>query len=125
MYCITQKMKKVKFDLKTWSKSTFGNFKHKLERNAEKLLNVEQKLVTQPNNACLNNWHYRLLKRHEKIDLFNQKYWGRLARKEWVVNGDRHSRYFYQVIKARKSRSAIIKIKDSSGVWVDDAVTVQ
>ena len=103
MYCITQKIKKVKFDLKTWSKSTFGNFKHKLERNANKLLEVEQKLVTQPNNARLNNRHYRLIRQREKMHLFNQKYWGRLARKKGLVTGDRNSRYFHQVMKARKS----------------------
>ncbi|KAJ8421998.1 hypothetical protein Cgig2_005508 [Carnegiea gigantea] len=57
MYCITQKLKKIKLDLKTWSKSTFGNFRHKLERNAAKLLHAEQKLVTQPNRPRLNNWH--------------------------------------------------------------------
>ncbi|KAJ8448425.1 LOW QUALITY PROTEIN: hypothetical protein Cgig2_022053 [Carnegiea gigantea] len=39
------KLKKVKLELKSWSKSTFGNFKHKLQRNANKLLHVEQKLV--------------------------------------------------------------------------------
>ena len=55
MYRITQKLKKVKLDLKMWSKSTFGNFKQKLERNAEKLLHVEQKLVAQPNSVHLNN----------------------------------------------------------------------
>ena len=45
MYQLAQKLKKIKLDLKTCSKSTFGNFKHKLERNAKKLLQVETKLV--------------------------------------------------------------------------------
>jgi len=81
----------VKLDLKTWSKSTFGNLKQKFERNADKLLYVEQKLVAQPNSVCLNNWHYRLLKQREKMHLFNQTYWERLARKDWLVNRDRNS----------------------------------
>ena len=98
MYQIAHKLKKTELDLKSWSKSMFGNFRHKLERNGDKLLEVEQKLVLQPHNARLNNWHYRLIKQREKLHLFNQKFWGTLARKEWLVNGDRHSRYFHQTM---------------------------
>jgi len=74
MYRVVQKLKKTKIDLKTWSKCTFGNFMHKLERNGEKLLEVEHKLTLQPHSARLNNWHYRLIKQREKMHLFNQKY---------------------------------------------------
>ena len=54
------------------------------------------------------------------MHLFNQKYWGKMARKEWLVNGDRNSRFFHQSMKTRKTRSRIVKLKDSSGVWVED-----
>jgi len=40
MYRVTQRLKKIKLDLKTWSKTTFGNFKHKLGKDADKLLHV-------------------------------------------------------------------------------------
>jgi len=73
----------------------------------------------------MNNWHYRLIKQREKMHLFNQKYWGNLARKDWLVNGDRHCHYFHQTMRTRKSRSKIIKIKDASGVWIDEASQVQ
>jgi len=79
MYRVASKFKKLKLDLKVWSKSTFGNFKNKLERNGQQLLVVKGKLISQPNNARLNNWHYRLIKHREKMHLFNQKYWGKLA----------------------------------------------
>jgi len=59
------------------------------------------------------------------MHLFNQKYWGKLARKEWLVNGDRHSRYFHQTMKVRKSRGRIFKIKDESGVWLEEAPRIQ
>ena len=121
MYRVVQKLKKIKLDLKSWSKDTFGNFKSKLERNGKKLLVLETKLVQNPNNARLNNWHYRLIKQREKMHLFNQKYWGRLARKEWLVNGDRHSPFFHQTMKAKKTISKIMKLKDTLGVWVDES----
>jgi len=41
------------------------------------------------------------------------------------VNGDRHSRYFHQTMKARKTRGRIFKSKDASGVWLEDATRIQ
>ena len=125
MYRLTQRLKKVKLDLKSRSKATFGNFKTKLERNTDKLLYVEEKLIQSPNSARLNNWHYRLIKQREKMHIFNQKYWGKMARKEWLVNGDRNSHFFHQTIKTRKTRSRIVKLKDNSGVWVEEPVQIE
>ncbi|KAJ8419810.1 LOW QUALITY PROTEIN: hypothetical protein Cgig2_003195 [Carnegiea gigantea] len=110
LLCIIQKLKKTKLDLKSCSKRTFGNFKHKLERNTEQLLHVEAKLVHEPNSVRFNNWHYKL---------------GRFTRKDWLVNGDRNSRYFYQSMKARKTRSKITKVKDNLGVWVNESAQAE
>ena len=66
MFRLAQKLKRLKLDLKSWSKRTFENFKHKLERNAESLLRIEQRLVLQPHSARLNNWHFRLVKSGKK-----------------------------------------------------------
>jgi len=59
------------------------------------------------------------------MHLLNQKYWGKLARKEWLVNGDRNSCFCHQSMKARKPRSSIVKINDSSGVCVDSPTQIQ
>jgi len=67
MYRVTHKLKKIKLDPKSWSKNTFGNLKNKVERNTDKLLQVESKLVQNPNSTRLN--------------LFNQKYWGKMKKK--------------------------------------------
>ena len=123
--CRVARTDEAQLNLKVWSRSMFGNFKNKLEGNAQQLLRVEGKLISQPNNARLNNWHYRLIKQRKKMYLFNQKYWGKLARKDWLVHRDRNSRYFHQSMKSRKSCHRIIKIKDSSGIWIDDSVQIQ
>jgi len=52
--------------------------------------------------------------------LFNQTYWGKLARREWLVNGDRNSRFFQQSANARRKRKLVMKIKDDCAVWIDD-----
>jgi len=44
--------------------------------------------------------------------LFNQKYWGKMARKELLINGDRYSHFFHQSMKTRKTRTKILELKD-------------
>jgi len=57
--------------------------------------------------------------------LFNQKYWEKLANKDWLVNGDRHSPFVHQTMKARKTRSKFMKLKDTLGVWVDESSQIE
>jgi len=51
MYRITQRLKKIKHNLKSWSKATFRSFKNKLERNMDRLLHVEEKIIQSPNSG--------------------------------------------------------------------------
>jgi len=62
----------------------------------------------------------RLLKQREKLLLFNQKYWGKLAWKEWLVNGDRNSKYFQNKATARWKRKLVVKIKYDFRIYVDE-----
>jgi len=94
MFQLSQKLKGLKLAIKPWAKSTFGNFQDKLHRNLDKINYVEGQLIDDPMNSRLNDWPNRLIKQREKMLLFNQKFWGRLARKDWLVNGDRNSTYF-------------------------------
>ena len=48
-----------------------------------------------------------------------------MAQKDWLVDGDRHSRYFHRTMKARKSRGKIFKIKDALGVWIEEGHRIQ
>ena len=74
----------------------------------DKINYVEEKLLENPMNIRMNNWLHRLIKQQEKLLMFNQKYWGRLARKEWLIKGDRNSSFFERsatsVEKNRKLR---------------------
>ena len=52
--------------------------------------------------------------------LFNQKYRGRLARKDWLVKGDSNSSYFQRRANIRRKKQEITKIKDDAGIWIDE-----
>ena len=83
LYKLVRKLKIVKFELKDRAKKSIGNPYDELSKNAQKLAYVEERLMVNPNSYRFNSWLNRLLKQREKLLLFNQKYWGKLARREW------------------------------------------
>ena len=66
-----------------------------------------------------------MIKQREKLLLFNQSYWGQFARKQWLINGDRNSKFFHQSVSARKRRFNIIRIKDETGVWLNEFESIK
>ena len=94
MFKFVQKLKRIKNEVKTWAKTHFGNFQEKLKKNTQTIEYVEEQLIQNPASLRLNSWLLRLLKQREKMILFNQKYWGKLQRKEWLINGDRNTTFF-------------------------------
>ena len=52
--------------------------------------------------------------------LFNQKYQRKLARKEWLVNGDRNSKFFQNNANSKRKRKIVMKLLDDCGIWIED-----
>jgi len=94
MFQFSQKLKGLKIAIKLWAKCTFGNFQDKLRCNLDKINYVEGQLIDDLMNRRLNDWLSQLIKQREKVLLFNKEFWGRFARKDWLVNGDWNSTYF-------------------------------
>jgi len=94
MFRIMRKLKSVKYEVKDWPKKHIGNAHDKLAKTAQKIDFVEQRLLSNPNSHIFNSWMQHLLKQREKLLLFNQKYWDKMAQKEWLANCDRNSEFF-------------------------------
>jgi len=116
MFVLAQKLKGLKQHLKEWAHTSLCNNHQQLSTNTQKIQRVEAQLINQPDSYRLNSWLKRLLIQREKLMLFNQKYWDKLKHKEWLVDGDRNSSYFHQLVKNRRKRNAVLKLRDESGV---------
>jgi len=79
----------LKHEIKGWSKNQFGNLHTKLAHNPKQIEYVEDKLLSSLDSFHLTTWMTCLLKQREKMMLFNQKYWGKFRRKQWLIHGDR------------------------------------
>ena len=99
MFVLTQKLKWLKQHLKEWAHTSLRNNHQRVSTITQKIQLVEAQLINQSDSHRLNSWLKRLLVQREKLMLFNQKYWDRLKRKKWLVDGDRNSSYFQQIVK--------------------------
>ena len=88
-------------------------------------INRLNKLINNPNINRLNSWHYRLLRQREKLMPFNQCYLEKYAAKEWLINGDMNSRFFYQSVSAKQRKTMIFNLKDESRVWITEASLIR
>jgi len=125
MFRFLRKLRSIKNELKSWKKAKFTHFRHQVDKNTTQLQIVESKLITDPQSPRLNAWHLRLLKQREQLLLFNKRYWGTLARKKWLVDGDRATRYFHQSAQKKKHKCSILRIKDPSGIWIEEPHAVR
>lgn len=117
MYC--KKLSKIKVALKDWHFKKYGNIQHKLQLNHTKLLNVESQFQVNPFNFHVEQHLQRLLLQRERLLTFGQKYWGQYARKSWLTQGDRSSRFFHDKMSARKRKSQIFCLQNADDQWVD------
>jgi len=120
MFNFAKKLKTIKHKVKGWSKTHFGNLHDKLAKNTQKINYIEDKLLSNLESFWLNSWLTRLLKQREKMMLFNQKYWGKLRQKEWLVSGDRNTTFSQHKVNTRRKRKLVIKLRDDCGLWIDD-----
>lgn len=94
MFQLVKKLKNIKYELKVWAKNQFGNFQDKVTKSEQKIMYVEGKLIQSPSSFLYSSWMNRLLKQREKLLMFNQNYWGKFRRKDWLTKGDRNTKFF-------------------------------
>ena len=101
-------------------KNSFVHFHEKVARNTQQIKYVEDKLISNPNSLRLHLWLTWLLQQREKMMLFDQKYWGQVRQKEWLVNGDRNTTFFQRRVNTRRKKKLIIKLCDDDGIWINE-----
>ena len=113
MFKVTQKLKKCKKLLKTWSRDHFGNVKRQIAKKKEALWKAEE--------STMNGGSYDLavsLKRKLNILLDKESHmWRQRARTQWMAQGDNNTKYFHAVATKRKMRNFIKGIRDEGATW--------
>lgn len=71
--------------------------------------------ISEGNGATLKNLKIRL----NQLWKQEETYWGQRAKMHWLKDGNHNSKFFHLSIIGRRARNHIVKIRDTSGEWLE------
>lgn len=51
--------------------------------------------------------------------------WAQKARSDWIIQGDRNTRYFQTVVKQRRAQSKILQLKTADGNTIEELEEIE
>ncbi|KAK8690406.1 hypothetical protein V6N13_073940 [Hibiscus sabdariffa] len=107
----------------TWNKIVYGYIGTKKRIVMARLCGVQKALCTK-SSRFLSNLESELLMELESILDQEDLLWRQKSRNDWIVLGDRNTRYFYIQAICRKQQTRVTTLKLSTGEWCSDATTL-
>ncbi|GLT58567.1 hypothetical protein SLA2020_314490 [Shorea laevis] len=117
--CTSQCILNTQNSCKIWSKTTFDNiFVKKQELNA-RLDGIHRSLSHKPSNF-LTNLEKELSLEYEKILKLEEDLWFMKSRTNWIVDGDRNSKFFHLSTIRHRNHNKIHCLRISDENWICD-----
>ena len=118
---LNNKLANVKKEAIGWNKFVFGRAYLEIKKKLAELREI-QDLITSTEDVreekTLRKELEGLLNREEIV-------WAQKAKNNWVLFGDRNTRYFQIVVRQRKARSRIVHIRNEDGTLLEDPMEVE
>jgi len=124
MISLKEKLKKLKFDLKSWNRDVFGFISLKKQNLLLELAELDMKDYESNLGDDDKVSRMKLLRKlklllHKESALLNQK-----TRLKWIEEGDTNSKYFHSRIRWRRVTNEL-KGADVNGTWCEDLTKVR
>ncbi|KAK4274538.1 hypothetical protein QN277_017742 [Acacia crassicarpa] len=116
---INQSLDCFKNSLKSWNKELFGMVEQQ-KRSIMNRLDGIQKSRAYPYSEFLCNLEIELQESLERILKLEEIKWFQKSRNEWIIKGDRNTRFYHLKSKARRRRNRISMLKNDEGSWIDN-----
>ncbi|OMO88584.1 Endonuclease/exonuclease/phosphatase [Corchorus olitorius] len=120
-YQLVQKLKITKNELKHWNKTVFGNIQEKKkswEKELEEIqINIDQQGNIEKEAEKKKEWE-------EVLDQ-EQTMWMQKSRANWIVQGDRNTKFYHTMTKRRRARNRIMTIRSRAGRELEDPKEIE
>ena len=118
---LNNKLANVKKEAIGWNKSVFGKVELEIKKKLAELQEMQDSIVS------IEDVRKEKILREELEGLLNKEeiMWAQKARNNWVLFGDRNTKYFQTVVRQRRIRRRIIHIKNEDGVLLEDPMEVE
>ncbi|WJX12769.1 hypothetical protein P8452_03227 [Trifolium repens] len=112
MYVLSQKLKLLKFKLKTWNKVCFGNVNDLVSTAEMNLHQIQMQLqVNGHSDALLNEEKQASLILEDALNK-QELFWQEKSRLNWHLEGDRNTKYFHKLAKIKTTTKQIHSLQD-------------
>ncbi|CAN1154330.1 hypothetical protein LINPERHAP2_LOCUS19950 [Linum perenne] len=105
--------------LQKWNKEVFGNILTRKKELMDDLLRIENVADYRSDNI-ITGQELDLRRKLEEVLWQEELLWIQKLRANWIINGDRNTRYFHVTTMMRRARNLISKLKNDAGCWVSD-----
>ncbi|TYI50186.1 hypothetical protein E1A91_D12G084400v1 [Gossypium mustelinum] len=106
------KMDNVRKELGPWQYKRYRRMKYDINRLEKKI----GKIMDGPNSVGSSNLLKTTRDHLGKLYDAEEKYWAKMARNQWLREGDMNTRYFHVRATGRKKKNAIDRLKDANGL---------
>lgn len=116
---IDDNLNNLKRKLMLWNKNNFGNIFARKKRLMARLEGIQRKL-TQGHSTGLIKLE-RKIRQELQATLYQEElYWYQQSREEWIVSGDRNTKFYHAATSIRKSRRKVCSLKNHEGDIITD-----
>ncbi|KAK6128178.1 hypothetical protein DH2020_038080 [Rehmannia glutinosa] len=113
------KLQRVKNKLIWWNKNVFGNIFDKLSEAHSKVAAAEKEYDSNPSPnllAALNHVKAKLV----LATRIEEDFWHKKSSCKWIIEGDRNTKYFHNLVKQKRVRSRIHSITEGGNTFTSD-----
>ncbi|XP_043705329.1 uncharacterized protein LOC122655176 [Telopea speciosissima] len=117
LYIFFIKLKLLRAHLRSWNRNTFGII-HQNVCNAEDRVSSAEITCNQDPNEANRGILAEAKKNLHKVLLQEEIFWRQKSRVKWLKEGDRNTKFFHNLVKARRCKKGVECIKDNLASWV-------
>ncbi|XP_073046080.1 uncharacterized protein [Primulina eburnea] len=118
-HTLSDNVSKLANTLSSWNFSTFGNIHHRKRKLVARIEGVQRSLGNQARHS-LFQLEAKLRRELDKVLEQEELLWFQKSREEWIVSGDRNTKFYHTSTMVKRSRSKIEALKDDNDIWITD-----
>ncbi|KAF3968805.1 hypothetical protein CMV_007346 [Castanea mollissima] len=120
-YQLMHKVKRIRKDFIQWNREVFGILDKEIQQKMKQLQDLQNNITLVTDIA-----KERMLREQiETLLLREEMMWAQKARSDWILKGDRNTRFFQTIVKQRRARSRIHCINKDDGTPTKDPVEIE
>ncbi|XP_019189720.1 PREDICTED: uncharacterized protein LOC109184127 [Ipomoea nil] len=107
--------------LTSWSREAFGSVEGRKKILLARIGGIQRQQDFSYHNG-LRQLEKKLRQELDEVLYQEELMWFQRSREEWIVSGDRNTRYYHTATMVRKARNKVLSLKDDNGNWITEDI---